>query len=143
MIVAHNAITNQKFHRLFEQRQIKKTYRAIVSGLMASTEEFQVDTPVQQQSAITRIKVLAQNTDMQKSLVEVKPETGRKHQIRVHLFELGHPVVNDRQYGSAPFAGDLQLQASALEFTPPEQQNILQISLPQDKLLTLPIQESP
>ena len=142
MIVAHQSAINKQFHRLFEQRQIKKTYRAIVSGLMTPDESINIDTPIEQQSAVTRILVISQNSATRQSLVEINPETGRKHQIRIHLAELGHPIVNDRQYGLAPFSGDMQLQACGLEFTPPDQENLLQIRLQEDKLLALTTQES-
>jgi 23S rRNA pseudouridine1911/1915/1917 synthase len=48
--------------------------------------------------AITHVKVLKRSS--QRTLVEVRLETGRKHQIRVHLAEQGHPIVGDRAYGS-------------------------------------------
>ena len=48
--------------------------------------------------AITHVKVLKRNSKT--SFVEVRLETGRKHQIRVHLAERGHPIVGDKDYGS-------------------------------------------
>lgn len=142
MIVAHDKVVNKQFHRLFEHRKIKKTYRAIVSGLLTVGEERLIETPIDEQSAKTQIKVLEQNTETQQSLVELKPETGRKHQIRIHLAELNHPIVNDRQYGNAPFSGDMLLQASGLEFCEPENEKLLQISLQSDKLMTLTPEET-
>ena len=54
------------------------------------------------------------------SLVEVHLLTGRKHQIRVHFAELGHPVVGDKKYGNgAPVANRLALHARTLSFTHP------------------------
>jgi tRNA pseudouridine32 synthase/23S rRNA pseudouridine746 synthase len=52
------------------------------------------------------------------SLVEIRIETGRKHQIRAHLASIGFPMVGDRQYGS-PEDGQLQLAAVHLAFNHP------------------------
>ena len=54
------------------------------------------------------------------SLLEIRLLTGRKHQIRVHLSEKGHPLVGDRKYGKADDAHDtLALHARSLSFTHP------------------------
>ncbi len=55
------------------------------------------------------------------SLLKIRLETGRKHQIRVHLSDLGHPVVGDKTYGAASaMAGRIALHASRLEFNHPK-----------------------
>jgi len=68
--------------------------------------------------AITHVKVLKRNAKT--SLVEVRLETGRKHQIRVQLAERGHPIVGDKDYGSAwnPIRR-LALHGAQLEFRHP------------------------
>jgi 23S rRNA pseudouridine1911/1915/1917 synthase len=54
------------------------------------------------------------------SLVEVQLETGRKHQIRVQLAKLGHPVLGDRKYGSAdPFPAGIALHSRRLQLEHP------------------------
>jgi tRNA pseudouridine32 synthase/23S rRNA pseudouridine746 synthase len=71
--------------------------------------------------------------DKQQSIVEVRIETGRKHQIRRHLADLGHPVVGDRLYGSG--AGDdidLQLTAYLLAFRCPVSGEKVEYSLQSD-----------
>lgn len=139
MIVAHQKTINWQFHRLFEGREIHKTYRAIVSGLMAEGEDRTINTLVEEKLAETQIHVIGQQLDSQQSLLEIKPTTGRKHQIRIQLAELGHPVVNDRQYGLPPFEGDLMLQASGLEFNHPVTSERLCIELSNDRLLSFKI----
>jgi len=74
--------------------------------------------PDQARLAITHYRVIA--TGSGKSLVELKLETGRKHQIRVHMADLGHPLVGDIRYGSGPSKlRRLGLHASQLTFRHP------------------------
>ena len=137
IIVAHNDSINRQFHRLFENRAIQKTYRAIVFGEMPLSQVLDIDSPVDGKHAKTYIRVLDSQPDPALSLLEVIPETGRKHQIRIHLAAAGHPVLNDRLYGQEPFSGDLMLQASALKFVHPERKNGLHFEIPADKRLSL------
>jgi tRNA pseudouridine32 synthase/23S rRNA pseudouridine746 synthase len=69
--------------------------------------------------ALTAYKVLS--TNQQLSSVELKPTTGRTHQLRVHLKQLGHPILGDSFYGGAP-ADRLYLHAASLEITLPNRQ---------------------
>jgi 23S rRNA pseudouridine1911/1915/1917 synthase len=70
------------------------------------------------QEAVTTYTVLREGKGY--SLVDVRIETGRKNQIRVHMSELGHPIVGDRQYGSgANPIGRLALHAGLLALTHP------------------------
>ncbi len=101
----------QTFSDLFEQRQVEKRYLAVVEGRPNQTEwrcelalgsttgprtRVLVD-PEAGRSAITDFKVL-ENSKV-RSLVEARPLTGRTHQIRVHLAEVGFPIVGDVLYG--------------------------------------------
>jgi tRNA pseudouridine32 synthase / 23S rRNA pseudouridine746 synthase len=136
MIVAHTEECNALLHRMFENRQVQKTYRAIVKGLISEEQAFEISGDVQNKTALTSIQLISRNTQAMSSVIQAKPQTGRKHQIRIHLASIGHPVLNDRQYGTAPHQGDLQLQASALQFAHPYTQQKLQINLPQKELLS-------
>jgi tRNA pseudouridine32 synthase / 23S rRNA pseudouridine746 synthase len=135
MIVAHSEECNALFHRMFENRQVKKTYRAVVKGVIDNEQAFDIASNVQNKKAVTNIQLIPQDRQADCSVIEARPETGRKHQIRIHLASIGHPVINDRQYGTAPHAGDLQLQASALQFAHPYTQQKLLINLPENALL--------
>ena len=129
MIVAHDAKTNQAFHRLFEQRQIEKTYRAQVRGQMTPGQQRLLQTEIDGKAASSQLKVLSVDADNNSSLVEIQPHTGRKHQIRIHLASIGHPVINDRRYGEPPYHGDLMLQACALAFNHPQERRRIDIHL--------------
>ncbi|GMO26347.1 MAG: RluA family pseudouridine synthase [Termitinemataceae bacterium] len=110
VIFAKKAKTHQKLSMAFENRTIKKTYTAILSG-RPSWQTETCDLPLvpngnklhrtivdryQGKKSITHFNVVLSVGNY--TVVEVKPETGRTHQIRVHAAALGHPVVCDRLY---------------------------------------------
>ncbi len=97
----------------FERRRVHKTYLAIVRGEIA-TDEGRIDLPLasvreglhilmevrddgETSIARTRYQVRARRAGA--SLVELFPETGRQHQLRVHLASIGHPILGDKLYG--------------------------------------------
>lgn len=57
-----------------------------------------INTDKKVQSAITHVKLIKSSKDKKYSLLEIKTETGRQHQIRVHLASIGHPIVGDKLY---------------------------------------------
>ena len=93
----------------------------IVTSWLTESAAFKVyssQNPQQGKKAITHYKTIASNHDY--SLLEVSLETGRKHQIRVHLQDIGHPVVGDKKYGSgANPLKRLGLHAKVLAFIHP------------------------
>ena len=100
---------------LFENRLIQKSYLAVVHGHM--DKEMKIDAPLlttkhrhtqirnlvivdeRGKPSLTTIKPLRYFEDLDMTLVEAKPHTGRQHQIRVHLFHVKHPIVGDPVYG--------------------------------------------
>jgi len=99
--------------RAFAQRLIRKNYLALVHGVPAEPEGV-IDRPMRLLDtrtrimmgvacdglpALTRFRVVHRFTEH--ALVEASPETGRQHQIRVHLAAIGHPVVGDKLYGAS------------------------------------------
>lgn len=129
MILAKNAETLAFLQKQFSQRKTKKQYGAIVEGKL-SQDEALIDMPIERnpkrpqtfrvgvngKSATTYYKVL-ETTD-KFSFVELKPVTGRTHQLRVHLKQIGHPIVGDQLYGGSA-ADRLYLHAQSLEITLP------------------------
>lgn len=127
MICAKTPEALKWLQRQFAQRKTKKTYYAVVNGTFKQPEAI-IDMPVARnpkapatfrvdangKSAITAYKVIA--TNGQYSLVELRPETGRTHQLRVHLSHLGHPIIGDYMYGGEQ-AERLMLHAYKLELT--------------------------
>lgn len=122
----------------FKRRLVKKTYYAIVSGV-PRTRQGVVQLPIAEvvgtrkravarrdgKQAITAYRVL--DSQPQASLIEAMPKTGRLHQIRLHMAELGHPVLGDEMYGlsrgkaSAAPQMRLCLHAAGLSFIHPEE----------------------
>lgn len=121
MIVAHTKTMAAALSQLFQKREVEKRYRALVAGDFSSySSPIRVAEPVDGKDAISEFSLLEVSDDKQRSLVDVSIETGRKHQVRRHLAELGCPIVGDRLYGSGEADGvDLQLTAYLLAFECP------------------------
>lgn len=113
MIVAKNDLSHRKLSADLKARKIRRTYWALVCGRFAVGEEGEVDAPIGRhiiarkkmavtefagRHAVTRYKVLERYDGL--TLLEIKPETGRTHQIRVHMAYIKHPVAGDQVYGS-------------------------------------------
>ena len=129
MIFALNKPAQKHINLQFERRQVKKTYIARVSGVIEQ-DAGAIDLPLiadwprrpmqkvcreTGKPSLTRWQVLCRETDATR--VELKPETGRSHQLRVHMKEIGHPILGDPFYASeAVFraAQRMQLHASGL-----------------------------
>lgn len=129
MIAAKTAKALTWLQRQFSQRKAKKTYIAIVSGHLKQPEAV-IDMPIERnpkapatfrvgpngKPAITHYKVLQETDHL--TLLELQPETGRTHQLRVHLSQLGHPIVGDTLYHGKT-AERMFLHAASLEITTP------------------------
>jgi 23S rRNA pseudouridine1911/1915/1917 synthase len=112
IVVAKTPLAMHAIARQFSRRTVEKTYEAIAMG-SPSQDAGVIDLPIgrdpiarqkmqarigQQRAARTRFTVLRRFA-AGASHVRLEPETGRTHQIRVHLASIGHPVVGDRTYG--------------------------------------------
>ncbi|WP_099157658.1 RluA family pseudouridine synthase [Virgibacillus ndiopensis] len=114
--------------------EVKKSKGYISSWLKESSTHLVYSSPTKNdgQHAITHFKVIQSNNSF--SLLEVQLETGRKNQIRVHMQDLGHPVVGDKKYGSTGNAiGRLGLHAKVLVFTHPITGKLLRFEAPVPK----------
>ena len=142
---------NDKAHRIMSEqiknRKVRKIYIALVKGVVAE-KEATIDMPIGRSTkdrkkmavrkdgkeAVTHFKVLKRYQNY--TLLEVKIDTGRTHQIRVHMAEIGHPVVGDMVYSSGKneFGVEGQmLHAKSLDFKHPitGKQMHLEAPLPQ------------
>lgn len=129
LIVAKNPESAAHLQRQFAERTAKKTYVAITDG-KPKLNAAKIDLPIGRnpsapstfridpngKSAQTTYHVLVEN-DAQ-SLVELKPTTGRTHQLRVHLAHLNAPILGDRVYGKSSNCR-MMLHAQKLEITLP------------------------
>jgi len=128
MIGARNPETATLLQKQFADRKTKKTYLAIVEGHLKN-DQAKIDLPIGRnpsapstfrvdakgKPAVTNYTVLAASDSQ--SLVELRPVTGRTHQLRVHMSYINTPILGDRVYGKA--ADRLYLHAHKLEITIP------------------------
>ena len=103
MIVAKNRQYAQLFTSLFRIRKMHKTYLAITHGSVKADKKLLQDNLVSYekdkkiiQKAISHLRILKSNDEY--SLLELKPITGRKHQLRKQLYNIGNPIVGDYKY---------------------------------------------
>jgi 23S rRNA pseudouridine955/2504/2580 synthase len=134
LLIAKNSACRDELIDLFEKRTIHKTYLALVDGVPKESKgirqtflqkkgSFQGQTiwgsGLNGLSAITHWQKMA--TFQQASLILCEPVTGRTHQIRVHMAEMGHPILVDRQYAKSfrcpLFIQRTLLHAYRLQFT--------------------------
>lgn len=129
IICAKTPAALKHLQKQFSSRNTKKIYMAITEGHL-DPDHAVIDMPIARnprnprtfhtarggKDAITEYKVIEQRKTCE--LVELKPVTGRTHQLRVHLKQVGHPIVGDPLYGNRN-AARLYLHAKSLEITVP------------------------
>ena len=132
MVIARNNTAHLNLAEQFSAHTIKRAYVALVSGSM-ELDEGLIDLPigrhkkdfrrqsvsfVHSKNALTRYKVLKRFAKA--TFLELIPETGRTHQLRVHLAHLGHPILGDAKYGRKSDFIRLALHARELGFLHPQ-----------------------
>ena len=130
MIFARTKDAQRALSRQFERRTVGKTYEALVQGNVAESQgtidkaiaKHSLDRPLRHldpagQTAITHWQVLDRSTAATRLLL--KPETGRSHQLRLHLASIGHPILGDVFYGDPKSHNRLCLHAKSLSFQHP------------------------
>lgn len=119
LLVAKTKNVQVRLNQDFEEKNIRKSYLAIVSGEIPSIGTF--NSPIEGKTATTKfqLKKTFHKNDKTYSLVELFPITGRTHQIRIHLSKNGNPIVGDEVYGSSENAKGILLAAHSLAFTHP------------------------
>jgi 23S rRNA pseudouridine1911/1915/1917 synthase len=128
---------NVRLTRQFERKRIRKTYLALCNGELAEPQT--IDAPIARigaikfgvreegKRAVTHVRPHAYSS--KGSLVEIVLETGRTHQIRVHLAAIGHPLAGDWLYGEKDEARPM-LHAAELEMTHPLTGQALRVAAP-------------
>jgi 23S rRNA pseudouridine1911/1915/1917 synthase len=143
MICAKTLEALSWLQKQFSQRKVKKTYDAIVTGSPEPGHAV-IDMPIERnpktpatfrvgangKAAIT--EYTTEKASPHYSLIKLTPQTGRTHQLRVHLKQLGYPIVGDILYGGEP-AKRLYLHAFRLELTlPSRERKVFTAPVPSD-----------
>lgn len=145
MICAKTTEALSWLQKQFAERRTKKTYYAVAKGVMKPDEAI-IDMPIERnpkapatfrvgpngKTARTHYKTIIISPDATYSLIELKPETGRTHQLRVHLAHFGHPIVGDEFYGGEK-VDRLYLHATELEITIPHnhERKVFRVKMPE------------
>ena len=133
IVIAKNDKVHAALTEMFQEKKIRKTYLAILKGKLNKSEGkivtqigrdkndrkkmTVIDDASKGKNAITNYRVISQNNLF--TLVKVNIETGRTHQIRVHMRHLGYPILGDSVYGRKDNEKRQMLHAYKLEFIHP------------------------
>lgn len=132
VLFAKHAFIGAILDRMLEERQIKRTYLALIEGIL-SKKKASINAPIGRdrhhptrrrvsptgQAAVTHYKVLKVYRNKHRSLIQCSLETGRTHQIRVHLSSIGHPLIGDVLYGGEALFPRQALHAARMTFIQP------------------------
>jgi tRNA pseudouridine32 synthase/23S rRNA pseudouridine746 synthase len=136
MVIPLQKAVHSHLSRQFQERKVEKSYHAVVWGLVAA-DSGEIDLPIaadwsdrprqkichqKGKQALTRYEVLSRDAEHLRSRLLLRPVTGRSHQLRIHLRELGHPILGCDMYAHADALGQssrLLLHASSLGFEHP------------------------
>lgn len=143
ILFAKHPLASAILDRMLEQRLIKRTYIALVQGIIKK-KKGTINEPIGRdrhhatrrrvsptgQSAITHFQLIETYPKQDFSLVRCWLDTGRTHQIRVHLSHLGHPLLGDTLYGGKPIIPRQALHAVKMEFLHPFYQDQIEVNAP-------------
>jgi 23S rRNA pseudouridine1911/1915/1917 synthase len=156
LVIPRNNQALTRFGELFKERDMQKTYLALVEGhpeptgtislpigrhphqkhKMTHIDESKLKQNLASRPAKTHYTVLEQFKEC--ALVEVRPVTGRTHQIRVHFAAIGHPLIGDAVYGStSPLIARQALHAQSLAFEYQGKPYSFSVELPEDFRLAI------
>lgn len=154
-IIAKHALSAGKLSYQMQKRAIKREYTAIVSGINLK-KEGTIDLPIARvndslitrevnvengETAITHYRLIEEFPTENLSLVKLRLETGRTHQIRVHMKAIGHPLIGDYLYNPTDKTMDRQaLHAGSISFVHPisDESMSFNVDMPSDMRSVLP-----
>jgi len=119
ILIAHSKKMAAYFSDLFQKGQIQKHYKAHIKGQLTQEMPFDIASEIEGKSAHSIVSLISYDADKDESILNIEIKTGRKHQIRIHLSSINHPIIGDRLYGDGLNEVDLQLTAWKLSFACP------------------------
>lgn len=139
MVVAKNDKVHEQLSNMIKEKKVERKYLALVWGIVKH-EKGTIDAPIgrdinnrqkytvtdiNSKDSITHFKTLKRYKEV--TLIECKLDTGRTHQIRVHMEYIGHPVVNDPVYGRRKIINNFgqMLHSKSIKFTHPVTKKLL------------------
>ncbi|ARK31450.1 RluA family pseudouridine synthase [Halalkalibacter krulwichiae] len=146
LIIAKHRLAHDRFSKMQQEGKVKRYYKAIVTGFLKRGEGT-INAPIERdpnsiiarqvrmdgKEAITHYRAQVRTSKF--SVVEIRLETGRTHQIRVHFSYIGHPLLGDDLYGgSTAMISRQALHCHKVEFEHPFQQSVMTIQeeIPED-----------
>ncbi|WP_316245512.1 RluA family pseudouridine synthase [Gorillibacterium timonense] len=142
VLYAKNSFAQRRLDEDMRSKAVERFYLALVQGIPRKPQGT-IDAPIGRdrhrsglrrvsptgEKAVTHYEVMESFDDA--ALVKLKLETGRTHQIRVHLTSIGHPLLGDKPYGGRPVAMNRQaLHGSELVFRHPFTRDIIRLNAP-------------
>lgn len=133
LMIAKTAQAHMRLGQQLEQKTIKKTYHAIVKGIPPASGH--IHASIEGQTAHSEYKLLQTVPSLRNenlSLVQLSPHTGRTHQLRIHMANLGHPITGDTEYdeeGKTMLHKGLFLAATSLVLQHPATDKPLEVHL--------------
>jgi len=155
LVIAKTNVAHARLGRQFEKHTVMKRYVALVQGKVQFDQgmvdvnlkrhvkyhdQRQVDKESGERSkeAVTLYEVLKRNPN-KTTLVALYPQTGRTHQLRVHMAHLGHPILGDDKYGRKESFPRLALHAQSIGFIHPTTKQYVEFSCPIPKEFLAPV----
>jgi 23S rRNA pseudouridine1911/1915/1917 synthase len=155
LLYAKDMITESMLSKMFEDNEVKKTYLAVVEGIV--NPQGTIETGIgrdrhnsgkmivskEGKRSITHYQ-LKKRIGLTHSLVEITIETGRTHQIRLHLSSIGHPLVGDAMYGTiTDTKKNLMLHCSEISFVHPvtHQNIVIKADMPDEMKKEIELEE--
>lgn len=143
ILFAKHPLVAALLDQMLEKREIKRTYIARVNGIIKPNKGT-INQPIGRdrhhatrrrvspsgQHAVTQYRVLKRNEFLKETLVELSLQTGRTHQIRVHMCHLGHPLIGDTLYGGPDSEEQQALHAVRLQLKHPFTHEMIDVSAP-------------
>ena len=131
VVVAYDSKTQNLLQQMWRD-QVTKKYQAIVLGTIEGSGSFTTEI----NKKFTRTDYQCLETESNKTKVDISLKTERKHQIRIHFSDAGHPVIGDPIYGEKnKNRKGLKLISYCLEFRDPYSQKDVKVVIPEEKLL--------